>query len=126
MARDNLFISLCGTLAPHTGFVQVVGFRKHSRELHRIIGIVGNGGEASKACDCAIALAEFIFNLGQMALDQGYDAVAIRKRLTEEPYREGVRVAWNATDLEGVFARYVGSTALAHAAAAGETLVLSG
>jgi hypothetical protein len=68
MARDNLFISLFGTRAPHTGFIQAVGFCKHSRELRRIVGIVGNGGEASKASDCAIALAEFIFNLGQMAL----------------------------------------------------------
>jgi hypothetical protein len=67
MARDNLFISLFGTLAPHPGLIQVVGFRKHSRELHRIVGIVGNGGEAAKPCDRAIALAEFIFNLGQMA-----------------------------------------------------------
>ena len=67
MARDNLFISLFGMLAPHTGFIQVVGFRKHSRELHRIVGIVGNRGEAAKPCDRDIALAEFIFNLGQMA-----------------------------------------------------------
>jgi hypothetical protein len=67
MARNNLFISLFGTLAPHTGFIQVVGFRKHSCELRRIVGIIGNGGEAAKPCDRAVALAEFIFNLGQMA-----------------------------------------------------------
>ena len=67
MARDNLFISLFGTLAPHIGLIQVVGFRKHPRELHRIVGIVGNRGEAAKPCDRDIALAEFIFNLGQMA-----------------------------------------------------------
>jgi spermidine synthase len=47
-----------------------------------------------------------------------YDVAALRQRLTQEPYRTGIRVAWRATDLEGVLARLVASSALTHAATA--------
>ncbi|HEY7412445.1 MAG TPA: fused MFS/spermidine synthase [Vicinamibacteria bacterium] len=49
-----------------------------------------------------------------------YDARALRERLRHEPYASGVRVAWRATDLEGVLARLVASSSLPRAVARAE------
>src|SRR6266542_2743741 len=42
-----------------------------------------------------------------------YDAAALAKRISEEPYRAALAVAWRAVDLEGVLSHYVARSSMA-------------
>ena len=57
VARDKLLVSLLGVLPPLIGLVPQAGFNKHSRELRRVIGVVGVEGEAAKPSDRAVPVA---------------------------------------------------------------------
>ena len=41
-----------------------------------------------------------------------YDVVALRERLTEEPYKSALKYVWHANDLEGFLAHYLANNAL--------------
>jgi spermidine synthase len=49
-----------------------------------------------------------------------HDVAALRRRITEEPWRTALARVWHADELEGVFARYVVNAELARAIARGE------
>lgn len=43
-----------------------------------------------------------------------YDIPSLRERITQEPFKSGLAMAWQATDLEGAFSHYVGNEKFAH------------
>ncbi len=48
-----------------------------------------------------------------------YDVPRLRKRLSTDPYRRAMSVAWRAVDLEGLLGRYVGNEGLSESIVAG-------